>query len=186
MGSQNPTPCKFTWRIEKFSRLKEKKYYSDVFTIGGCKWYQNRSFMLNRVRKIVPFLFPLLNDIKGLWSNWTGGCWFSPKEIIRTISQFTWTFPTLRLCRPGGAERRISSWSWWTRIERALPRRWVMACFVQRLFLLLSPLSEFPVSSWVHCYLLFSKHIGIMLSEWFRTKNWYFAFLWLWIHFMLL
>ncbi|PKI42939.1 hypothetical protein CRG98_036737 [Punica granatum] len=29
---------KFAWRIQRFSRLTERKYYSDDFTAGGCKW----------------------------------------------------------------------------------------------------------------------------------------------------
>ncbi|KAK9912373.1 hypothetical protein M0R45_036240 [Rubus argutus] len=28
----------FTWKIDQFSNLKEKKYYSDAFVIGGFKW----------------------------------------------------------------------------------------------------------------------------------------------------
>ncbi|OWM79006.1 hypothetical protein CDL15_Pgr003177 [Punica granatum] len=38
MESRNPQPMKFTWRIQRFSRLTERKYYSDEFTAGGCKW----------------------------------------------------------------------------------------------------------------------------------------------------
>lgn len=29
----------FTWVIDNFSKLKTDKHYSDVFTIGGFKWY---------------------------------------------------------------------------------------------------------------------------------------------------
>lgn len=29
---------KFTWRIENFSKINQRKYYSDTFIIGGYKW----------------------------------------------------------------------------------------------------------------------------------------------------
>ncbi|XP_022982818.1 ubiquitin carboxyl-terminal hydrolase 12-like [Cucurbita maxima] len=35
---EDPPPIKFTWRIENFSRLTMKKYYSDSFSVGGYKW----------------------------------------------------------------------------------------------------------------------------------------------------
>jgi len=35
---EDPPIGRFTWAIDNFSRLP-KKHYSDVFTIGGYKWY---------------------------------------------------------------------------------------------------------------------------------------------------
>lgn len=32
---------RFTWKIEKFSRLNTKKHYSEIFVVGGYKWYLN-------------------------------------------------------------------------------------------------------------------------------------------------
>ncbi|XP_058749061.1 ubiquitin C-terminal hydrolase 13-like isoform X2 [Vicia villosa] len=32
------TPFRFTWRIDGFSQLTEKRLYSDVFEVGGYKW----------------------------------------------------------------------------------------------------------------------------------------------------
>ncbi|KAI8028920.1 Ubiquitin carboxyl-terminal hydrolase 12 [Camellia lanceoleosa] len=32
------TTTRFTWKIEKFSRLNTKKHYSEIFTIEGYKW----------------------------------------------------------------------------------------------------------------------------------------------------
>lgn len=29
----------FPWKIDQFSNLDAEKYYSDVFVIGGFKWY---------------------------------------------------------------------------------------------------------------------------------------------------
>ena len=29
----------FTWKIDQFSNKKSIEYYSDVFVIGGFKWY---------------------------------------------------------------------------------------------------------------------------------------------------
>nr|XP_016471253.1 PREDICTED: ubiquitin carboxyl-terminal hydrolase 13-like [Nicotiana tabacum]XP_016471254.1 PREDICTED: ubiquitin carboxyl-terminal hydrolase 13-like [Nicotiana tabacum] len=34
----DPVSVRFTWTIKKFSRLKVKKWYSDVFNVGGYKW----------------------------------------------------------------------------------------------------------------------------------------------------
>lgn len=35
----DPPSARFTWTIENFSRLNAKKMYSDVFFVGGYKWY---------------------------------------------------------------------------------------------------------------------------------------------------
>ncbi|PNX99472.1 ubiquitin carboxyl-terminal hydrolase family protein, partial [Trifolium pratense] len=37
---KEPSPFRFTWRIDRFSqkKLKKKKVYSDVFEVGGSKW----------------------------------------------------------------------------------------------------------------------------------------------------
>lgn len=34
----NPATGRFTWTVEKFSRLNMKKLYSDPFKVGGYKW----------------------------------------------------------------------------------------------------------------------------------------------------
>lgn len=36
---EEPPTMKFTWTIENFSRLNTKKHYSDMFIVGGYKWY---------------------------------------------------------------------------------------------------------------------------------------------------
>ncbi|XP_048137612.1 protein RESTRICTED TEV MOVEMENT 3-like isoform X6 [Rhodamnia argentea] len=38
MGEQNPTSWKYTWKITNFSSLTQKKYYCEVFMIGGNAW----------------------------------------------------------------------------------------------------------------------------------------------------
>ncbi|KAM7262159.1 hypothetical protein ACFE04_021236 [Oxalis oulophora] len=35
---EEPPSMKFTWRIDNFTRMSNKKHYSDVFTVGGYKW----------------------------------------------------------------------------------------------------------------------------------------------------
>lgn len=38
--SVDDTPsARFTWTIENFTRLNTKKLYSEVFYVGGYKWY---------------------------------------------------------------------------------------------------------------------------------------------------
>ncbi|CAL1374042.1 unnamed protein product [Linum trigynum] len=34
----DPPSARFTWTIDNFSRLNTKKFYSDVFVVGGYKW----------------------------------------------------------------------------------------------------------------------------------------------------
>lgn len=36
---EDPPTMKFTWTIENFARLNTKKHYSDMFIVGGYKWY---------------------------------------------------------------------------------------------------------------------------------------------------
>ena len=38
-AADEPQASRFTWTIENFSRLNTKKQYSDVFVVGGFKWY---------------------------------------------------------------------------------------------------------------------------------------------------
>ncbi|PKI42936.1 hypothetical protein CRG98_036734 [Punica granatum] len=38
MDLQNHPSGSYTWRINNYSSLTQKKYYSDVFTVGGCQW----------------------------------------------------------------------------------------------------------------------------------------------------
>ncbi|KAF2299936.1 hypothetical protein GH714_006243 [Hevea brasiliensis] len=38
MEESKATPFRFTWRINNFSKLTEKKLYSEVFCAGGCNW----------------------------------------------------------------------------------------------------------------------------------------------------
>ena len=39
----DPPSARFTWTIDNFSRLNTKKLYSDVFFVGGYKWYLDLS-----------------------------------------------------------------------------------------------------------------------------------------------
>ncbi|MCO5571925.1 hypothetical protein L7F22_025676 [Adiantum nelumboides] len=36
--ADDPLFGKFTWRIENFSKINQRKFYSDTFTVGGYKW----------------------------------------------------------------------------------------------------------------------------------------------------
>ncbi|XP_031383026.1 MATH domain and coiled-coil domain-containing protein At3g44800-like [Punica granatum] len=38
MDTRSPSSGSYTWRINYFSLMTQKKYYSDVFTVGGCRW----------------------------------------------------------------------------------------------------------------------------------------------------
>ncbi|XP_027344833.1 ubiquitin carboxyl-terminal hydrolase 12-like isoform X3 [Abrus precatorius] len=35
---EDPPSSRFTWRIDNFSRLNTKKFYSEIFIVGGYKW----------------------------------------------------------------------------------------------------------------------------------------------------
>lgn len=41
---EEPPSARFTWKIENFSKLNMKKQYSEVFVVGGYKWYLIFSF----------------------------------------------------------------------------------------------------------------------------------------------
>lgn len=36
---EDPSTSRFTWKIENFSRMNTKKLYSEIFVVGGYKWY---------------------------------------------------------------------------------------------------------------------------------------------------
>ncbi|GAU12342.1 hypothetical protein TSUD_252930 [Trifolium subterraneum] len=36
---KDPSLIRFTWKIDRFSQIKENKLYSDVIEVGGYKWY---------------------------------------------------------------------------------------------------------------------------------------------------
>lgn len=58
-AADEPPSGRFTWRIENFSKLNARKLYSDVFIVGGFKWYLNRYFLLSYI--LLEFM--LLNFI---------------------------------------------------------------------------------------------------------------------------
>ncbi|WVY93300.1 hypothetical protein V8G54_032388 [Vigna mungo] len=37
---EDPPSFRFTWRIDNFTRLNTKKLYSEIFVVGGYKWFQ--------------------------------------------------------------------------------------------------------------------------------------------------
>lgn len=43
---EDPPTMKFTWTIENFARLNTKKHYSDIFVVGGYKWYFSVFYIL--------------------------------------------------------------------------------------------------------------------------------------------
>ncbi|PKH75131.1 hypothetical protein CRG98_050045, partial [Punica granatum] len=38
MDARNRPSERFTWKISNFSKLTSRTYYSEVFTVAGCKW----------------------------------------------------------------------------------------------------------------------------------------------------
>ena len=61
---EDPPTSRFTWTIENFSRLNTKKHYSEVFIVGGFKWYVDLLFSVysnfqgKENKKINNFLSP--------------------------------------------------------------------------------------------------------------------------------
>lgn len=45
---EDPTSMKFTWKIDNFTTLNTRNVYSDIFVVGGYKWYP--FFLLPRDR----------------------------------------------------------------------------------------------------------------------------------------
>lgn len=51
-----PQASRFMWKIDNFTRLNMKKLYSEVFVVGGYKWYVQMSLHQTQL-----FLFPSLH-----------------------------------------------------------------------------------------------------------------------------
>lgn len=54
---EDPPTMKFTWTIESFSRLNTKKHYSDMFIVGGYKWYSALANHMFVRLKLAYFVF---------------------------------------------------------------------------------------------------------------------------------
>lgn len=46
LAADEPPSGRFTWIIDNFSRLNTRKLYSDIFIVGGYKWYVNCDLLL--------------------------------------------------------------------------------------------------------------------------------------------
>jgi hypothetical protein len=53
---EDPKMSRFTWTIRNFTRFNGKKLYSDVFVIGGYKWWALNSFTSSATQSLVMFL----------------------------------------------------------------------------------------------------------------------------------
>lgn len=42
---EDPPISRFTWAIENFSRVNAKKLYSEIFVVGGYKWYGHLGYL---------------------------------------------------------------------------------------------------------------------------------------------
>ena len=58
----DPPSARFTWTIDNFSRLNTKKLYSDVFFVGGYKWYLDLSICFSNYIYIPCVGLCLLTD----------------------------------------------------------------------------------------------------------------------------
>ena len=82
---EDPPPIKFTWRIENFSRLTMKKYYSDSFSVGGYKWY----ILLTHLQNCNLLLWVVI-----------ASCWFCWFELVGWFHQANITFSKRKQCWP--------------------------------------------------------------------------------------
>lgn len=62
---EDPPSSRFTWRIDNFSRMNTKKLYSDIFLVGGYKWYSWSLIVRNFV---ISFLVICTSEHHGLVS----------------------------------------------------------------------------------------------------------------------
>lgn len=51
----DPPSARFTWTIENFSRLNTKRLYSEVFYVGGYKWYGTLSSCISHIIYMVSY-----------------------------------------------------------------------------------------------------------------------------------
>jgi hypothetical protein len=60
-----PQPNYFTWRIDNYTTLKDKVYYSEQFTVEGRRWYDWRFALLYQSQ--VGLLILLVHNLLSLY-----------------------------------------------------------------------------------------------------------------------
>lgn len=109
---EDPPSARFTWTIENFSRLNTKKLYSDVFYVGGYKWY------LDRLHSLCLFCIfsgspPCLGCLffKFLLHAFVlaGEFLFFPRVTTWTICQCTWMLQIQQPCHTDGVDMLSSA-----------------------------------------------------------------------------
>eukprot|EP00252_Welwitschia_mirabilis_P016659 TRINITY_DN3688_c0_g1_i1.p1 TRINITY_DN3688_c0_g1~~TRINITY_DN3688_c0_g1_i1.p1 ORF type:complete len:1121 (+),score=247.00 TRINITY_DN3688_c0_g1_i1:261-3623(+) len=84
---EEPPLYKFTWAIEHFSRLNVKKYYSDVFIVGGYKWRVLLFPKGNNVDHLSIYLD--VADSGSLPYGWSRYAYFSLSVVNQISPKFT-------------------------------------------------------------------------------------------------
>ncbi|KAL3625125.1 CSN-associated deubiquitinating enzyme Ubp12 [Castilleja foliolosa] len=86
-AADEPLPARYVWTIENFSRLNEKKLYSDVFTVGDYKWRVLIFPKGNNVDYLSMYLD--VADSATLPYGWTRNAQFSLAVVNQIHNKFT-------------------------------------------------------------------------------------------------
>ncbi|KAI7736783.1 hypothetical protein M8C21_016430 [Ambrosia artemisiifolia] len=84
---EEPQVSRFTWAIENFSRLTNKKLYSDIFVVGGYKWRVLIFPKGNNVDHLSMYLD--VADSSSLPYGWSRYAQFSLAVVNQIHSKFT-------------------------------------------------------------------------------------------------
>ena len=111
---EDPPSSRFTWRIDNFSRMNTKKRYSDIFVVGGYKWYHNHLFSFSFSFSYCCFALIYL-FLLGLWYislcfGLAGVCLFFPRETMWIICLCIWMLRTLQICHMAGVDMHNLAW----------------------------------------------------------------------------
>ncbi|KAL5719621.1 hypothetical protein ACHQM5_012376 [Ranunculus cassubicifolius] len=97
-----PPPCKYTWKVEKFSQLEDKSYYSDKFTTRGHDWKMRLVPKGLNTGKGYLSLFLCLEDTETNGRQVIVGC------TLRVVDQFNKNHKETTFTRCFGNETNLS------------------------------------------------------------------------------
>ncbi|WJX64616.1 ubiquitinyl hydrolase 1 [Trifolium repens] len=85
---KDPSPFRFTWKIDRFSQIKAYKLYSDVFEVGGFKW---RVLIFPKGNNVEDYLSMYLDvaDSASLPYGWSKCALFSLTLVNQIMNKYS-------------------------------------------------------------------------------------------------
>lgn len=106
---EDPPSSRFTWRIDNFSRMNTKKLYSDIFVVGGYKWYCHHFFLFDIAALLWYICSSLASFDRSLFAL-AGVCLFFPRETMWIICRCIWMLRIHQICHMGGVDMHSLAW----------------------------------------------------------------------------